>query len=145
MLVIQEEIMTEADINPIVHGRTQHLLKLGLAIAYAAICAAAETTLMRDSSGTMAAIVATIVFAPLVVVAILFGLWWRTADEFQKINEYKALAFAGVSGILYLLFLKMTAYVFPAANVVPSFAMAGIGLVLWLSNSRVNYVKAMKA
>lgn len=128
-----------------VSGGGSHILKTGLAIAYTAICAVIERSTFIGFGPATAPMIAVVVLLPLILAGISYAIWWKTADEFQKSNEYKAMARAAIGGIFFLLAAKLVTYFYPAADHIPSFAVAGMALVYWINNSRRLYVDAMKA
>lgn len=126
-------------------GHGAFLAKMGLAFVYTVICAIAETShvdgLPPEGFGMA---VAGVVLAPLVVCALIYALWWRTADEYQKAMEYRAMAGAGLGAVAYLTVGKLATYFFPGVLHAPSLAVLGMLLLYWIQQSRKLNVAAFQ-
>jgi hypothetical protein len=128
-----------------VPGRSAFLFKMGLALIYTVACAIAENTQADQlAPEVFGAVVATLVLAPLLVCALIYLLWWRQADEYQKAMEYRAMAGAGLGAVAYLITGKLATYFFPGVLHVPSLAVIGMLLVYWIQHSRKLNVAAMQ-
>ncbi len=118
-------------------GHEAFLIRMGLAFVYTVVCAIAEKSHIEGvPEETFGVVVASVVLAPLAVCAIIYGLWWRTADEYQRAMEYRAMAGAGLGAVAYLIAGKLATYFFPDVLHVPSLAVLGMLLLYWIQQSR---------
>ncbi|ESQ93023.1 hypothetical protein ABAC460_01860 [Asticcacaulis sp. AC460] len=133
---------TRAD-NPV--GTGKYVVKVLLGLVYTVACAVAERiSPLQTGQVEIGVVVTAIVAAPLLVCAGLYALWWRRADEFQRLIEYKASSSGALGGVLFLVLIKLAGYFWPAVDHVPSLAVVGMVLLYWVNNShRLNVRAAM--
>lgn len=126
-------------------GTGKFVFKIVLCLIYTAACATVERMApLQPRSLDLGVVVTGVVALPLVLCAVLYAVWWRRADEFQKLIEYKASASGALGGVLFLVLIKLAGYFWPEVDHVPSLAVVGMVLVYWVNNShRLNVRAAM--
>ncbi|MGN6422567.1 MAG: hypothetical protein ACTHLA_04565 [Asticcacaulis sp.] len=127
-------------------SRGAFVFKIVLAIGYTAICAVAENGhLVAAPPEMLGFAVMAITLAPLIFCGIIYALWWRGADEYQKVLEYRAMSKAALGGLGFLVAVKLTSYFLPIVEHVPSLAVVGMVMVFWISTSRNLNVVALRS
>jgi hypothetical protein len=138
--------MSQTSVHTSAPGTGKFVLKSSLAIIYGVACSVAENVVQPDRPDmTTGIVISAVVLVPLVVCGLMYLLWLRRADEFQKAMEYRAAAGAGLGGVVYLVTIKLLTYFVPAVSHVPSLAVISMVLVYWISGSHRLNVRALKA
>lgn len=127
-------------------GGGKFAFKVTLCLAYAVACTVAERTIVPDGAQAEAGgIITAIVVAPLIVCGLMYAAWWRKADEFQKLIEYRSCAAGALGGVFFLVALKLASYFLTAIDHIPALGIVGMVLVYWVSNSHSLNVKALRS